>query len=125
MEYMGCKEATLDVIDEASEKFGDSYFINKEKYEQLDEICVLVDEVVQILDDESGCDSLTVDVDTTTKELIFNIVCDQIILRYGRTHKFFELAELVDSICFSKAKPDSLRVEIGVSGLWRGGFVYE
>lgn len=125
MDYPGCKDATFEVIDEASEKFGDSYFINEEKHERLDKICDLVDEVVQIFDDEFGCDSVTVDVDPATKELIFNIVCDEIILQHGRTHKFFELAELVDSICFSKAKPDSLRIEIGVSRLWLGGVVYE
>ena len=112
MEYMGCKDAAFDVIDEASEKFGELYFINE-------------DEVVQIFDDEFGCDAVTVDVDPTTKELIFNIVCNEVILQHGRAHKFFALAQLVDSIHFSKAKPDSLRIEIGVSKLWLGGFAYE
>mgnify|MGYP001047509391 CR=1 FL=1 len=125
MEYMGCKDAAFDVIDEASEKFGELYFINEEKYAQLEEICGLVDEVVQIFDDEFGCDAVTVDVDPTTKELIFNIVCNEVILQHGRAHKFFALAQLVDSIHFSKAKPDSLRIEIGVSKLWLGGFAYE
>ena len=125
MEYIGCKESTFDVIDEASEKFGDSYFLNEEKYGCLDEICGLVDEVVQEIGDEFGCDAVTVDVDPTTKELIFNIVCDEIILQHGRTHKFFTLMELVDSVRFSKAKPDSLRIEIGMSGLWLGGVAYE
>lgn len=123
--YFGCKDAAFEVIDEASEKFGDLYFINEAKYEQLDEICGLVDDVFQMFDDEFGCDALTVDVDPTTKELIFNIVCEEIILQHGRTHPFFSLAKLVDSIRFSKAKPDSLRIEIGVSGLWLGGFAYE
>lgn len=123
MEYTGCKDAALEVIDEASDEFGDSYFINEEKYGGLDEICVLVDELVQ--DEDFGCKSLTIDVDTTTKELIFNIVCDEIVLQHGRTHKFFTLAGLVDSIKFLKAKPSSLRIEVGVSGLWLGGHVYE
>lgn len=123
MEYTGCKDAALEVIDEASDEFGDSYFINEEKYGGLDEICGLVDELVQ--DEDFGCNSLTVDVDTTTKELIFNIVCDEIVLQHGRTHKFFTLAGLVDSIKFLKAKPSSLRIEVGVSGLWLGGHVYE
>lgn len=125
MEYVGCKDFAFDVIDEASEKFGDSYFLNEEKYGRLDEICGLVDEVVQCIDDEFGCDAVTVDVDPTTKELIFNIVCDEIILQYGRTHRFFTLMGLVDSVRFSKAKPDSLRIEIGISGLWLGGVAYE
>lgn len=125
MEHTGCKDAAFDIIDEASEKFGSSYFINEEKYAQLDEICGLVDEVVQVFDDEFGCDAVTVDVDPTTKELIFNIVCDEIILQHGRTHKFFALAGLVDSLRFSKAKPDSLRIEFIVSGLWLGGYVHE
>lgn len=125
MEYVGCKDFAFDVIDEASEKFGGSYFLNEEKYGRLDEICGLVDEVVQGIDDEFGCDAVTVDVDPTTKELIFNIVCDEIILQHGRTHKFFALMELVDSVRFSKAKLDSLRIEIGISGLWLGGVAYE
>lgn len=120
MEYMGCKNITFDLIDEAAKKFGGAYLLNREKYEKLDEICDLVDEVVQIFEDEFECEAVTVDIDTTTKELIFNIVCDQIILQHGRTHKFFKLAELVDSIRFSKAEPDSIRIEIGVYGLWQG-----
>ena len=92
MEYTGCKDAAFDVIDEATEKFGDAYFLNDEKYKGLDEICGLVDEVVQGIDDEFG---------------------------------FFALMGLVDSVRFSKAKPDSLRIEIGISGLWFGGVAYE
>ncbi len=125
MEYTGCKDAAFDVIEEATEKFGDKYFLNEMKYENLGEICDLVDEVVQIFDDEFGCGEVSVDVDTTTKELIFNIVCDQIILQHGRAHTFFKLAELADSVRFSKAKPDSIRIELIVSGLWLGGFAYE
>ena len=125
MEYVGCKDFAFDVIDEASEKFGDLYSINEEKYKRLDEICGLVDELVQGIGDEFGCDEVTVDVDPITKELIFNIVCDEIILQHGRTHKFFTLMEQVDSVRFSKAAPDSLRIEIGISGLWLGGGAHE
>lgn len=125
MEYMGCRDEALDVIDEASEKFGDQYFINEEKYEQLDEIFDLVDEVVRIFIDDGVCESVTVDVDPKTKELIFNIVCDEIILQHGRTHRFFALVQMADSLRFSKAKPDSVRIEVGVLGLWLGGHVYE
>lgn len=121
MEYMGCREAAFDVFEEASEKFKGLYVINVKKKEKLEEICDLVDEVFQIFDDEFGCDALTVDVDETTKELIFNIVCDEIILQHGRTHKFFELVGLVDAIRFSKAKPSSLRIEVVVSELWLMG----
>lgn len=123
MEYTGCRDAAFEMVEAASEKFGNSYFLNEEKYDRLDEICSLVDELV--CDEDFGCSSVTVDVDTTTKELIFNIVCDEIILQHGRTHKFFVLAGLVDLIRFSKAKPDHLRIEIGVSGLWLGGYAYE
>lgn len=122
MEYTGCKNAAFEVINEASDEFGDSYFLNEEKYGKLDEICGLVDELVR--DEDFGCNSLTVDVDTAAKELIFNIVCDEIILQHGRTHKFFTLAGLVDTIKFSKAKPSGLRIEVGMA-LWLGGHVYE
>lgn len=125
MEFMGCTDDTFDVIDEASEQFGNSYHLNMEKYEKLDEICDMVDQFVQIVVDGFGCETMTVDVDPKTKELIFNIVCDHIILRHGRNNTFFELAELVDSIRFSKAKPDHLRIKIGVSGLWWRGVTYE
>ena len=123
MEYTGCKDDTFDIIDEASKKFGGSYFINEEKYGRMDEICELVDEL--ICDEDFDCGSLTVDVDTTTEELIFNIVCDEIILQHGRTHRFFTLAGLVDMVRFSKAKSGKLRIEIGVSGLWLRGHAHE
>ena len=122
MEYTGCKDAAYEVIGEASDEFGDSYFLNEEKYGKLDEICELVDELVQ--NEDFCCNALTVDVDTTTKELIFNFVCDEIIMQHGRSHIFFTLAGIVDTIKFSKAKPNSLRIEIGVD-LWLGGHVYE
>lgn len=125
MEYTGCKDLTYEVVDEATEKFGDSYFLNEEKYDHLDQICDLVDEIVPEFIDEFGCNAVTVSVDTTTKELIFDIVCDEIILQHGSTHKFFTLMGLVDSVRFSKAEPDRLRIEIGVSGLWIRGTIYE
>lgn len=125
MEYTGCKDFAVDVIEEATEKFGRSYSINEEKYGRLDEIYGLVDDVILGIGDESGCDEVTVDVDEATKELIFNIVCDEIILQHGRVNKFFELMALVDSVRFSQAKYDKLRIEIGVSGLWIGGDMYE
>lgn len=123
MEYTGCKDVTLEAIEEASDKFGDSYFLNEEKYHSLDEICDLIDELM--CDEELDCHALTVGVDTTTKELIFTMVYDEIILQHGRTHKFFTLAKLVDAIRFSKAKPDGLCIELGVSGLWLRGYTYE
>lgn len=123
MEYTGCEEAALEVIAEASEKFGSSYSLNKEKCAKLNEICELVDELM--LCEDFDCDALTVDVDTGTKELFFNIVCDEIILQRGRSHKFFTLAGMVDSIRFSKTNPNKLRIEIGVSGLWLGGRAHE
>jgi len=123
--YTGCRDATFEIIEEASDEFGDSYFLNEEKYGKLNEICELVDEVV--CDEDFECKAVTVDVDTTRKELIFNIECDEIILhnRHGMANPFYKLAALVDMITFSKARQDCLRIEIALSGLWLGGHIYE
>lgn len=118
MEYMGCKEAAFDAVQEASKEFGGGFCLACEKYGKLDEICALVDETVTILGEEFECSEVAVEVDRTTKELIFHIVCDEIILQHGSSHKFFTLMRAVDSVRFSKAKPDGLRIDIGVAGLW-------
>lgn len=125
MEYTGCRDLTYEAVNEATEKFGDSYFLNEERYGYLDRICELVDGIVPELIEEFGCSAVTVSVDTTTKELIFDIVCDEVIFQHGSVHKFFTLMGLVDTVRFSKAEPDRLRIEIGVSGLWVRGTVYE
>lgn len=118
MEYMGCAGAAYEAVGEATEKFLESYSLNEEKYEHIKEVCGLVDEIVPELIEEFGCDNVTVSVDTASKELVFDIVCDEIILQHGSKHPFFALMGLVDSVRFSKAGPDRLRIEICVSGLW-------
>lgn len=125
MDYPGCGEAAFDLIDEATKKFGPLYSLNREKYEKLDEICDLVDEVVWAFNEEFGCDAVTVDVDPTTKDLIFNIACDSIVLQHEAADRFFALLQQTDFVRFSKAGEDSLRVEVGVTGLWRMGAAHE
>lgn len=121
MEYTGCKNAAIELIDEASDKFGDAYFINEEKYESLDEVCSLIDELAQGVD----CQEVRVRVDTTTKELIFIVVCDEIIIEHEMKENFAALAGLISSMRFSTPKVDSLRMEFCIYGLWLGGYRYE
>jgi len=121
MEYPSCKDAVFGVVNEATVKFSDLYYLNKEKYEGLDEICNIADEVVQMLDEEFGGASMAVQVDTTTKDLIFNMVCDELTVQDQKTGKFLELVGVTDGLRFSKASDDRLRIEVLVSGLWSIG----
>ena len=119
MEYPGCRNDVFNLIDEASAKFKPFYSLNKEKYDLMDDICDLVDEVVWEIDSRISRDAIDVEVDQATKEFFFRIVCDDLIVKHGRENPFFKLMGLVDSVRFSSAGADLLRIEIGVHGLWR------
>lgn len=118
MANIDCREAAFEAIRGASRKLSSSYFINQERYQQIDEICGLVDEITEFIDGDFECDSVTVYADTGRRELKFEIICDEIILERENAHTFLALARLVNGVQFSKAEPGNIRVEFIVSGLW-------
>lgn len=114
MEYKPCYDDVKDMVDEASAQFGEGYELNRYKFNQLDEICEIVDELVL----EFECECVDIAVDDMTKQLTIAIECDEMILIGGRTHEFFKLIAMLDSFVFSKAKRDTLRVEFNLNNMW-------
>lgn len=114
MEYSGCKQFVDEVIEESSKEFGTAYVLQPQVLDRLYSACKLVDEIVPELD----CDVVDVSVNTSSKQFTIMIICDDIVLEYGRTHKFFQLIKMVNSFVFSKCGEESLRIELNIDGLW-------
>lgn len=114
MEYSGCKPFVDEVIEESAKEFGAAYVLQPKVRDRLYAACEVVDEIVPELD----CDVVDVSVNTSSKQFTIMIVCDDMVLEHGRTHKFFQLIKMVNSFAFSKSGQESLRIELNIDGLW-------
>lgn len=114
MEYSGCKPFVDEVIEESTKEFGTAYVLQPKVRDRLYAACEVVDEIVPELD----CDVVDVSVNTSSKQFTIMIVCDDMVLEHGRTHKFFQLIKMVNSFAFSKSGQESLRIELNIDGLW-------
>ena len=114
MEYKGCYDSAIELVNEASQKFGNEVFLNKAKFESLKPICEAVDNLVKRID----CKLVDVSVDETTKQFIIDIVCDEVIFEHGRSDEFFKLIQMLSSFYFSKAGEDCLRISLNIDNMW-------
>lgn len=114
MDYYGCENFVDELVCESSAEFGPAYVIRDDVREKLGKVCELVDEIVPELE----CNSLDISVNMDTKQFTIMIVCDDMILENGRTHKFFEIIKMLDSFAFSKCGEESLRIELNIDGIW-------
>lgn len=114
MGYSGCKSIVDEVIEEANAEFCPAYSLKAGAVDRLHSICELVDEVVPELD----CSAVDVSVNTSNKQFMFMLICDDMTLEDGRTHIFFQLIQMVDSFIFSKSGKESLRIELNIDDLW-------
>ena len=114
MEYSGCKPFVDEVIEESTKEFGAAYALQPKVRDRLYAACELVDEIVPELD----CDTVDVSVNTSNKQFTIMVICDDMVLEHGRTHKFFQLIKMVNSFAFSKCGKESLRIELNIDGLW-------
>lgn len=101
------------VVEEASEQFGSSWGISKDKRKNLKTDCTLIDRLVS----EFDCESAEAEIDDETMKLKVSIVCPDMVLEYGRTHPFFTLIQHAESFSFS-AVEDSIKVDFVFAGLW-------
>lgn len=114
MERTGCYDSVVEVVDAASEQFGDAHPLNIDRFAMLEDICSSVDKVV----DEIECSQIDVSVGAVNRVLTISFVCDDLELQHGREHEFFSLIQMLDSFSFSKATNDGLWVALNVDGLW-------
>lgn len=114
MEYSECKPFVDEVIEESTKEFGAAYALQSKVLDRLYVACELVDEIVPELD----CDAVDVSVNTSNKQFTIMVICDDMVLEHGRTHKFFQLIKMANSFAFSKSGQESLRIELNIDGLW-------
>ncbi len=114
MEYKGCYEPVLELVDEGTSQFS-GYGLNKEKYEMLSVICEMTDKLVGEMED---CECVDASIDDITKQLTISILCDDVIFQHGRESVFFTLIKMLSSFSFSKAKGGLLRINLNIDGVW-------
>lgn len=106
--------SVCDLVEEASEKFGDGYVLNDTQFIKLEPICNTIEELA----DEFDYDFIDIDADDVMKRFVIGIECNEIVVEDGRTHKIFDLFGMVDAFCFSKANSGMLRVDFFIENLW-------
>ena len=114
MEYTGCYESVLEIVDEGTSRFG-GYELNKEKCEALSSICEAADKLFGEMED---CECVTASVDDTTKRITISLLCDDVIFQHGRESVFFTLIQMLSSFSFSKAKGGLLQIDLNIDGVW-------
>lgn len=116
MEEKSCKDLVMEVVEEASKRFGSSFVVTEESIGKLSDICDAVDNLA----DDNFCDYIDIDVDEYTKKLTIGITCDDLEMHGGRTNEFFTLIKMVDSFCFSTTSDGALNVEFNIFWIWEG-----
>ena len=117
MEYTGCLESVVELVEEASQEFYGRFVLNHEKFEALKEICSSVDGFVyDMLDD---CICVDTSVDENTKQFTIDVLLDDgIILSDENSSSFFSLIQKLSSFSFSKTKDEYLRESFNLDGMW-------
>jgi hypothetical protein len=114
-EYSGCYDLVMEIVDDATKKFNGLYILNEKKYAALEVICSMVDDFVS----EIEPNFVDVSVDTNSKQLTFDIGCDDLVLEHGSSDLFFAMIRRMDSFSFSKTKNGGLCIALNLDGLWR------
>jgi hypothetical protein len=113
-DYSGCYDSVIEIVDDATKKFDGLYILNEKKYAALEAICDMVDDFVS----EIEPNFVDVSVDTSSKQLTFDIGCDDLVLERGSDELFFAIIRKMGSFSFSKTKNGGLCIALNVNGLW-------
>lgn len=116
MDYASCNNSVMEVIDEASKRFGASLTVTQASYDRVEKICDMVDNLAQ----EALCEYVDVDVDEVSRKLTISLTCDDLEMHGGRTNEFFSLIKMVDSFGFSTTSDGLLKIEFNIYWIWEG-----
>lgn len=114
MAYPRCSETIIGLINEATEQFGELASLNKERYESLNDICDVIDNLI----DETDCKSVEVDVDEKSGQVTITIICDEVVLGQGGCAGFCGMVQLLSSFSFSKEDDNSIRIALIIDDMW-------
>ena len=114
MSFVTCYDAVSMVLDDAEERFGQTWKLNQEALKRLKSDCKLLDAVVQ----DFNCDSIEAEVDEESMDLIVTLFCEDMTLEYGRSHPYFKLIQHTDSFGFRNGGEDRLLVFFRFGGIF-------
>lgn len=115
MGYIGCYDATDEIIKEATEQYGGQFVINKDLYKRLPDICSAVDNLFE----EIECLDMEVSLyDVPPKRLSVELITDEVVLQHGREHIFFQVIQMFDSFSFSKSKNGNVCISLNLDTMW-------
>lgn len=110
-----CYECAVDLIAQATERHGKEFLLNKEKTQELPEICGLIEAIIH----NNDCEYYDVGVVENTMQFVIAIVCDEMILDKEMAQTFYKLVKKVDSFVFSRPEIDMMRVEFRFDNIWK------
>lgn len=114
MELNHCYNSVINLVSEASRRFGNKFQIDDSALKNMPKICSIIDDMLE----EFQCEYFDASVNDITKTLQLCFECDEIILEDGRSHPFFTLIQMADSFSFSKSEEDCIRVSLNIDRLW-------
>lgn len=115
MSYKRCYDSMIELVEEASEKFGEGSILNETKFDSLKYVCNAIDRFIE----EFECESYEVSVDETEKRFTIEVVTDEVVFEYGRSNEFFSLIQFLSSFSFSKKGADCIRIVMNIDNMWR------
>lgn len=115
MNYIGSKEHVLEVVNEATKRFGDRLVPNPTRYKTMDSLCDLLDNFVSYFE----ADYFETHVDPETAELAISVSCDELVFKGVGAAFFFTFVRLFDSVTFSKdSEEDKVVVSMKICDMW-------
>jgi hypothetical protein len=115
MNYTRCYDSMIELVEEASDKFGEGAMLNESKFDSLKYICKVTDRFIE----EFECESYEVSVDEIKKRFTIELVCAEVIFENGRSNEFFSLIQLLSSFSFSKKGTDCICIVMNIDNMWR------
>lgn len=111
------RDIIMTNIDHTIAEYAVEKKFDEEKYKNLEEACEIMQEIL----DDFGTISIDIDPEAADDSVTIGFECDEIIVENGRSHQFFTLVGLFDSIRFMKSEeePDMLRTELIMRPVWR------
>lgn len=112
MEDINCYDIALEVIEEAGKRFGSLYKINEDNLQIFEDYCEHIDFLLHDLD----ANSVEVEVDENTTEIMITIYCDSMMIT-TKENSFYTLIQKAVRYGFSTDDGD-LAVHMVFPSLW-------
>lgn len=125
MAFQSFREAACDSIERATERLGDTCFLDKERLEQVCELCDHLEEMMERSTIDFDIEAVSTHVNLDTQELLLYMICDDMVLHGEQQKQFLAASNLANSVRLYQSPPGKLRIDFVVNNLWLGGYAGE